>query len=126
DACGIQAYSLSKSTFLCSDIGANTVTLKATDANGNTATANATVTVEDKIKPVISYCPTVPVQCYNANGAYTIPALPATDNCGIQSISYVISGATSRNGNGNASGVFNPGTSTITWKVTDVNSNTAT
>jgi hypothetical protein len=126
DACGIQAYSLNKNTFNCSNVGANTITLKATDANGNTATASAVVTVEDKIKPVITSCPTVPVQCYNANGVYAIPALTATDNCGIQSISYVISGATSRNGNGNASGTFNTGTSTITWKVTDVNSNTAT
>ena len=127
DACGIQSYSLSKSTFLCSDIGANTVKLTATDANGNTATANATVTVEDKIKPVITTCPTVPVQCYNANGTYIIPAAIATDNCGVQSVSYVISGATSRSGNGNnASGAFNPGTSTIAWKATDVNGNTAT
>ena len=126
DACGISNYSLSKSTFNCSNVGPNTVTLKATDANGNTATASAVVTVEDKIKPVIISCPTIPLQCYNVNGTYAIPALTATDNCGIQSISYVISGATSRNGNGNASGAFNPGTSTITWKVTDVNSNTAT
>jgi hypothetical protein len=126
DACGIQAYSLSKSTFLCSDVGVNTVKLTATDANGNTSSANATVTVEDKIKPVITYCPNVPVQCYNANGVYTIPALTATDNCGIPSISYVISGATSRNGNGDASGAFNPGTSTITWTVTDGSNNIST
>src|SRR5204863_274226 len=98
DACGIANYSLSKNTFNCGNVGPNSVTLKATDANGNTATASAVVTVEDKIKPVITYCPSVPVQCYNANGAYTIPTLTATDNCGTPSISYVISGATSRNG----------------------------
>ena len=127
DACGIQSYSLSKSTFLCSDVGANTVTLTATDANGNTATASAVVTVEDKIKPVITYCPTIPVLCYNANGTYTIPALIATDNCSVQSVSYDVSGATSRSGNGsNASGAFNPGINTIAWKVTDVNGNTST
>ena len=48
DACGIQAYSLSKSTFICSNLGANTVTLTATDANGNTASKTAIVT-EQKI-----------------------------------------------------------------------------
>jgi hypothetical protein len=39
DACGIQTFSLSKSTFLCSNVGTNTVRLTATDANGNTASA---------------------------------------------------------------------------------------
>jgi hypothetical protein len=37
--------SLSKTTFSCSDIGSNTVTLTVTDACGNTATGTATVTV---------------------------------------------------------------------------------
>ena len=40
-----------KTTFSCSDKGPNTVTLTVTDSAGNSAFANATVTVVDTIKP---------------------------------------------------------------------------
>jgi uncharacterized delta-60 repeat protein len=104
--------------------GITIVTWTATDVAGNTATALQTITVVDNEKPVITSCPTVPIQCYNTNGTYTVPVLTATDNCGVQSISYAISGATSRSGNSNdASGIFNPGTSTITWSVADTSGN---
>ncbi len=46
-------FSLSKSTFTCSDIGANTVTLSANDGYGNTRTATAVVTVQNKILPTV-------------------------------------------------------------------------
>src|SRR5436190_763041 len=52
DPCGLVLYSLDKTTFNCNNIGANTVTLTVKDANGNTASANATVTVEDKVAPI--------------------------------------------------------------------------
>jgi hypothetical protein len=56
-----------------------------------------------------------------------VPALTATDNCGVASISYAVSGATTRSGTGaNASGTFNTGTSTIIWSVTDVHGNAVT
>lgn len=59
--------------------------------------------------------------CVTENGQYTIPAITATDDCGdAVSYSYSITGATERNGTGtDASGVFNPGTSTITWTTAD-------
>jgi uncharacterized protein YrzB (UPF0473 family) len=38
-------------TFTCDEVGANTVNLIVTDANGNFSTANAVVTVEDNIAP---------------------------------------------------------------------------
>ena len=51
----------------------------------------------------------------------------ASDNWGIQSIPYLITGATSREGgNNNASGLFNPGTSIIHWTVTDLAGNSVT
>lgn len=107
--------------------GVTTVVWTATDAAGNTDTASQRVTVIDSELPVITSCPTAPVQCYKANGTYTVPVLTATDNCGVQTISYTITGATSRSGNWtNASGLFNPGTSTIKWTVTDTSGNTAT
>ena len=45
DACGV-TLSVSPNTFDCSNIGANTVTLTATDPSGNTATCTATVTID--------------------------------------------------------------------------------
>jgi len=106
--------------------GETTVNWKLTDGNGVTVTASQIVTVVDNEKPKIT-CPSASVQCYNSNRTYTIPTLTASDNCGIQSTTFVISGATSRNGNGNnASGLFNPGTSSITWTVADGSGNSST
>jgi hypothetical protein len=43
--CGLDYMTLSQTTFDCSDIGNNTVTLTVFDVNGNSANCNATVTV---------------------------------------------------------------------------------
>lgn len=45
DNCGISAFSLDQTTFDCSHIGSNTVTLTVTDNSSNTSTCQATVTV---------------------------------------------------------------------------------
>jgi hypothetical protein len=47
DNCGIASYSLDQSAFTTSDLGLNTVTLTATDASDNFASATAIVTVLD-------------------------------------------------------------------------------
>ena len=107
-------------------VGITTVTWTATDAVGNSQTATQKVTVTDAQKPEITVIPQAVTLCYN-EGDYTIPTIAATDNCGIDSISYIINGATSRSGNGNdASGNFNVGVSTITWTVTDIHTNETT
>lgn len=107
--------------------GVTIVTWTASDGATTNVTCSFTVTVFDNEKPVIASCPTVPIQCYNSNGTYTVPALAATDNCSVQSISYIITGATSRSGSGaDASGLFSSGTSSIQWTVTDASGNTAT
>jgi len=46
DACGLISYVLDKTTFTCYNIGGNLVTLTVTDANGNKASATATVIVK--------------------------------------------------------------------------------
>jgi len=80
----------------------------------------------DDQKPVLT-APANQFFCYNQSGPYTIPSLAATDNCGIASISYRVSGATAGNGIGaDASGSFNAGQSTITWTVTDIHGNVDT
>jgi hypothetical protein len=49
DNCSPLAFSLSKSGFNCSNLGANTVTLTVKDVSGNTSTCTATVTVVGEI-----------------------------------------------------------------------------
>ena len=115
---------LDKSSFDCSNLGAKTVTLTATDASNNSSAVAFTVTVVDKTAPVIS-CQAGPAsQCFATNDTYAVPTLVANDNCSIASISFDITGATNRTGTGNdASGQFQPGTSTILWTVTDQSGN---
>lgn len=50
---GITEVTISKSTFTCANLGANTITYTAKDAAGNTATATVTVNVVDEIKPTL-------------------------------------------------------------------------
>jgi hypothetical protein len=99
--------------------GTTTVIWTATDENGNTATTSQTVTVTDLQIPTVNSVASV-VLCYESSGNYNIPLATATDNCAIDTVTYTITGATTRNGNGlDASGNFNVGTSVITWTVTD-------
>ena len=107
-------------------IGTTIVTWTVKDGVGNSNTATQKVIVQDTQKPSIVE-PLSQSFCYNDGGIYAIPTLDATDNCGVDSIQYVISGATSRNGNGNdASGNFNVGVSTIIWTVSDIHNNQST
>lgn len=70
DACGIQSLIASKTSFDCSNIGVNTVTLTVTDNNGNSSTCDATVTVEDNVAPAAT-CQDITVQL-DATGNVTI------------------------------------------------------
>ena len=118
DACGIASLTLSKSTFDCSNIGSNTVTLTVTDVNGKTATGTATVTVEDKTAPVV-ITRNLTIQL-DATGTASITAAQlnngSTDACGIASLALSKS----------TFDCSNIGSNTVTLKVTDVNGNTAT
>ncbi|MEZ5022238.1 MAG: lamin tail domain-containing protein [Chitinophagales bacterium] len=89
DACGIASLVLDKTSFDCSNIGANTVELTVTDNNFNVSTCSATVTVEDKIDPVAS-CQDVTVQLdASGNGSITTANIDngSGDACGIASLS---------------------------------------
>lgn len=109
------------------NVAAGNYTVTVRDAAGATKQASFTVqSGNDNMAPQI-VCPATQNRCDNLLNYHVIPELQASDNCGIASIKYVVTGATSRSGNGdNASGVFNPGTSTITWTVKDAKGNTST
>lgn len=102
-------------------VGTTVVTWKVTDLSGNVNdTAKQLITVIDNELPVITNLPANQSFCTNGTGSYTIPLMAATDNCGISSISYTITGATNRTGTGNnASGLFHVGVSTIKWAISD-------
>jgi hypothetical protein len=107
-------------------VGTTTITWTAAGGNGQSAQATQTVTVTDTEAPSVT-APQVPsIYCSNESG-YTVPQPIYSDNCGIASVTYSISGATTRSGNvADASGAFNVGTSTITWTVTDIHGNSST
>ncbi|MGB0509718.1 MAG: HYR domain-containing protein, partial [Flavobacteriales bacterium] len=54
DGCSSVTLSASQTSFTCSDLGANTITLTVTDACSNASTATATVTVKDEVAPNIT------------------------------------------------------------------------
>ncbi|NBC05988.1 MAG: HYR domain-containing protein, partial [Bacteroidetes bacterium] len=89
DACGIQSLSLSQTEFGCGDVDANTVTLTATDNNGNAGNCDAIVTVVDNTAPQ-ARCKDITVELGD-NGQGSITADDIDDNssdaCGIQSLS---------------------------------------
>ncbi len=53
DNCGVQNITLSQTDFDCTHVGDNSLTITATDANGNSRTANITITIKDPIPPVV-------------------------------------------------------------------------
>jgi hypothetical protein len=92
DNCQI-SLSVSPSSFDCSQVGSQNVTLTVTDQAGNSASCATSVQVVDDIKPSLN-CPVTPVDLQaDAQGNINIPDLSAqispTDNCGtISSITH--------------------------------------
>jgi uncharacterized protein YrzB (UPF0473 family) len=120
DACGISSVEITPNTFSCLDIGENTVTITVTDVNGNVTEKTAVVTVEDNLAPEITQPEDLLLNTDDGECSYTFLeplSLEATDNCSIESIVGIRS---------DGLGLSNPfplGETTISWTVTDVNSN---
>jgi hypothetical protein len=121
DNCSIASYVLNKTSFDCSNVGGNTVSLTVTDVNTNPASADATVTVVDDAKPII----TAPANKSVNNDAdvcganVAVGTATATDNCGVGTPMGTRSDALALNAS------YPVGTTTITWNVTDVHGNAA-
>jgi hypothetical protein len=123
DNCSIASMTLDISSFDCSDIGPNAVTLTVEDACGNQSTCIATVTVEDNLPPVIT-CPGDVTETATAGDCSmaVIGIAPASfgDNCGNSQVTYRFEGATSGSGTSDASGTdFNKGITTVWYIITD-------
>ncbi len=109
-ACGLKNMEISQSTFDCSTLGAQKVTLTITDDFEVTSSCEATVTVEDKTKPVLDgFLLARQGQC-----EVTIDQAPtATDNC-----AGTIIGTTN-----DPLTYTEQGTYTISWSFDDGNGN---
>ena len=118
DNCGIATMTLDNSSFDCTNVGANTVTLTVTDDNSNVSTCTATITVEDNVAPT-AICQDLTVQL-DANGAATITAAQvdngSSDNCSVATTTLSKTDFD----------CTNVGANTVTLTVTDVNSNVST
>jgi gliding motility-associated-like protein len=97
-------------------IGTTTVTWTVTDGSGKTATATQLVTIVDNINPTITAPAAVSVNLTNGCAASNVVlGTPITaDNCSVASITN------------NAPAIFQLGTTTVTWTVTDASGNSAT
>ena len=120
DNCSIESYSIDITSFDCSNVGENTVTLTVTDVNGNVSTGTSIVTIEDDVAPtpltVASY--TLQLDEFGSDISITAEDIDngSTDNCETASISI----------DKNTFDCANLGENTVTLTVTDVNGNSAT
>lgn len=87
DNCTISSFSLSQSSFICSEKGMNSITMTVEDVSGNLSTCQATITVEDTIPP-IAICQNLTIYL-DPSGQVTIDSTSidngTTDNCEIVS-----------------------------------------
>ncbi|MEY8849341.1 T9SS type A sorting domain-containing protein [Psychroserpens sp. XS_ASV72] len=92
DNCSIVDLSLDKTSFTCADLGENTVILTVTDQSGNSASASATVTVEDVISPTV-LTQDITIQL-DGSGTASITTMQidngSSDNCMVASLSLDI------------------------------------
>jgi gliding motility-associated-like protein len=105
-------------SFTCANIGANNVTMVATDQSGNTATCPAVVTVQDQTPPT-AQCRAATVYLNNTGTATVTPALidnGSNDACGIRSMTT----------NPATVDCSNIGTITVTLTVVDSNNLSST
>ncbi|MCA1800308.1 MAG: hypothetical protein LC650_03355, partial [Actinobacteria bacterium] len=118
DNTGISSLTASQTTFDCTHVGTNNVTLTVEDLDGNTSTCTAVVTVEDNTVPTVT-TQDITVQL-DATGNVSITAADidngSGDACGIGSMSLDVTDFD----------CTDIGPNTVTLTVIDVNSNSAT
>ncbi len=148
DNCGPVVLSVSPDTFTCANVGGNTVVLTVDDLSPDSpsSTCTTTVTVLDDMAPMVN-CPvsiTVSADSLSCNNtADSIPGLLLTalptgtspsnpgeysDNCGVSTITYNLSGPSGTVGSGDypipGNQVFNGGVTTVIYTIRDTTGNT--
>jgi len=117
DNCAITNRVVSPSSFDCTKVGANTVTLTVTDSSGNSASTSATVTVHDVTAPTV-LTQNIDVNL-DASGHVSITAAQmdngSSDSCGI----------TNRVVSPSSFDCTKVGANTVTLTVTDSSGNSA-
>lgn len=118
DNCTISTYSVSPNSFTCDDVGQNTVTLTVTDNAGNSASANAVVTVVDNTPPVVLIQNITVYLDENGEVSITPDDIDngSSDACGIDTKELDITDFT----------CDDIGPNVVTLTVTDVNGNVST
>lgn len=127
DNCDLTTLTVSPNTF--NQCGIFPVTLTARDWCNNLDSCTTQATIVDNIAPMITCPPNMVVSSSNftpcAISVNGLSAQSVSDNCGIASITYSVTGATVQSGNSDASGLlFNQGISTVAYTATDVCGNT--
>ncbi|NRB36827.1 MAG: HYR domain-containing protein, partial [Rhodobacteraceae bacterium] len=119
DNCTVSSLTASQTTFDCTNLGANTVTLTVADQSGNTSTCTSTVTVEDTELPQI-ICPSdihVSTDLGLCEAVVTYATPVGTDNCAspvTTMTSGLVTGST-----------FPVGVTTVSYEVVDTSGNTS-
>ena len=120
-------YTIPSYTFNCGNLGLNTRTMTIVDGQGNSASCEAVITVEDNIPPVAS-CAVIPFIDLDANGMATLNATTlnggSTDNCP-SSLSFTLSVDGSPYAPSYAFVCDDLGIRTVILRVTDGGGNTA-
>ena len=114
------------------NLGTTTVTYTVTDASNNSVTCSYTVTVSDTIVPTIS-CPaniTANVGAGTCTASVITPNPTTADNCSVTKLTWALTGATTATSavsgiNNLGTRVFNLGTTTVTYTVSDAANNNA-
>jgi gliding motility-associated-like protein len=115
DSCGVASTTIDLDTFDCGNVGANTVWFFATDVNGNTDSAQVTVTIIDTIAPTV-LVQNITVALDSFGAASIIPAdinNGTWDSCGVASTTIDL----------DTFNCGNVGTNTVWFFATDVNGN---
>ncbi len=129
--CGIAAITNDAPASNQYPVGITIVTWTVEDLEGNTASCQQTITVTDNEDPWIT-CPANQSRSTNTDScSYTatgteFDATAFGDNCAGSTVSYILTGATTGTGSTSLAGVlFNTGTTTVGWTVTDASGNSA-